>query len=285
MLRDFDKWLSTMRESINTYDYYVDFDKVYKNVDNIKLELNILNYLVGSKNIEDDFKRILTEYPKTLKAIPVLLAKRETEIFAMDDNGARTFTFNRIPDNLTIDDYCYFMRETGLFELLEKHIINNLVDYVLGIEVGLDTNARKNRGGDRAEDLVEEYIKALGVEYYKEMTTPEIRNKWKINLHRITNGSSVVKRFDFVIKTDNQIYCIETNFYTGQGSKLNETARSFKNIAEEALFINGLTFIWITDGIKGWKSARNNLKETFDVLEHLYNINDLENGILEKVIK
>lgn len=285
MLRDFNEWLYTMRESINTYSYYVDFDKVYKNVDAIKLELNILNYLIGSKNIENDFKKIVLEYPNTIKAIPVLLAKREAEIFAMDDRGAYKYTFNKLDDNLSIDDYCYFMRETGLFELLENHIINNLVDYVLGIEVGLDSNARKNRGGDRAEDLVEEYIKATGLEYYKEMRTPDIEKKWNINLHRLTNGSNVVKRFDFVIKTDNQIYCIETNFYTGQGSKLNETARSFKNIAEECLFINGLTFIWITDGINGWKSARNNLKETFDVLEHLYNINDLENGILEKIIK
>ena len=274
-----------MRESINTYNYYVDFDKVYKNVDNIKLELNILNYLIGSKDIENDFKRVIKDYPNTLKAIPILLAKREAEIFAMDNKGAYNYKFDKISEELTIDDYCYFMKETGLFELLEKHIINNLVDYVLGIEVGLDSNGRKNRGGDRAEDIVEEYVKATGLEYYKEMKTTDIEKKWGINLHRLTNGSTVVKRFDFVVKTDNQIYCIETNFYTASGSKLNETARSFKNIAEESIFINGLTFIWITDGIKGWKSARNNLKETFDVLEHLYNIQDLENGILEKILK
>lgn len=274
-----------MRESINEYTYYTDFEKVYRNVDSIKLELNILNYLIGSKNIEDDFKKVVTEYPKVLKAIPVLLAKREEEIFAMDDRGKFKYSFNEIAADLSIDDYCYFMRETGLFELLERHIINNLVDYVLGVEVGLDSNGRKNRGGDRAENLLEEYLKETGLEYYKEMKTTEIEKKWGINLTRLNNGSKTVKRFDFVVKTEKQIYCIEVNFYTGGGSKLSETARSYTKIAEECLFINGLTFVWITDGICGWKTAHKNLKECFDVLEHLYNFNDLENGILKEILK
>ena len=135
------------------------------------------------------------------------------------------------------------------------------------------------------ENLVESFLKKGGYKYYKEMRTPDVEEKFHLNLSRLTNGSSVVKRFDFVVETENQIYAIETNFYSSGGSKLNETARSFKMIAEETLFINGLTFIWITDGINGWRSTRTNLKETFDTMENLINITDLENGVLQDIIK
>lgn len=87
------------------------------------------------------------------------------------------------------------------------------------------------------------------------------------------------KRFDFVLKTDSMIYGMETNFYSGGGSKLNETARSYKTLALEADTVEGFTFVWFTDG-KGWISARNNLEETFDCMKHIYNIADLENGIV-----
>jgi type II restriction enzyme len=77
---------------------------------------------------------------------------------------------------------------------------------------------------------------------------------------------------------------VETNFYTSGGSKLNETARSYKQISQEVDTIDGVTFVWFTDG-KGWTSARHNLEETFDVMEHIYNIDDMENGIISKLMK
>ena len=180
------------------------------------------------------------------------------------------------------------MRETGLFDLLENHIINNLVDYVTGVETGLDSNGRKNRGGDLMENLVKSYIEKAkftkNVNFFAQMSTSEIANKWGIDLSAISNQGKMEKVFDFVVKTPTMIYGIETNFYTSGGSKLNETARSYKTIALEAETINGFTFVWFTDG-KGWISARNNLEETFDVMEHIYNINDLENGIMNEVFK
>ncbi len=181
-----------------------------------------------------------------------------------------------------------FMRKTKLFDLLENHIISNLVDYATGVETGLDSNGRKNRGGHLMENLVEEYIKKAGFlkneTYFKEMYIHEIENKWKIDLSAISNQGKMEKRFDFVIKTDKQIYLIETNFYSSGGSKLNETARSYKTLAQEVATIEGVTFIWFTDGC-GWNSAKNNLEETFDVLETLYNIQDLEDGVLNVLAK
>ena len=284
--RDFNVWLSGFRDSIADYGYYVDFKKVHRNIDKIKIELNILNSLVGSKNIEPDFENLIKKYPEVLKCIPLLLAVRVAEIYAIDSDGAFTYAFNK--PNTSLEQYKIFMRKTGLFDLIENHIVNNLVDYVTGVETGLDSNGRQNRGGHLMENLVESFIEKSGFikgeNYFKEMYIHQITEKWGIDLSAISNQGKAEKRFDFVIKTDDMIYGIETNFYTGGGSKLNETARSYKTLALEADTIDGFTFVWFTDG-KGWTSARHNLEETFDVMEHIYNINDLENGIIDKIMK
>lgn len=285
MKRNFDEWINNFKSSISNYSYYADFKKIYKNVDKVKVELNILNSLIGSKTIEEDFKNIMLKYPETLECIPLLLAVRSTEIFVKDEINEYLFDFKKMV--YSMDDYVRFMQESGLFDLLQNHIINNLYDYVLGIEVGLDSNGRKNRGGHLMEDLVEKYIKESGfvkdVNYFKEMYLNDIEKRWNIDLSSLSGNSVSTKRFDFVIKTPKQIYLIETNFYASSGSKLNETARSYEMLAKKAKEIDGITFIWITDGL-GWHDAKNNLKETFNELETMYNINDLESGILKQVL-
>lgn len=290
--RNFSAWLSSFRDSIADYGYYIDFEKVHRNVDNIKVELNILNSLIGSKNIEADFENLMRKYPEVLKCIPLLLAVRANEIYCQDENGGHLFQFDfgKYPPNshAHYERYKYFMRKTGLFDLMENHIVNNLVDYATGVETGLDSNGRKNRGGHLMEDLVESFIQKAGfvkgVNYFKEMYIHQITDKWNIDLSAISNQGKMEKRFDFVVKTPNMIYGIETNFYRSGGSKLNETARSYKTLAWETEEIDGFTFVWFTDG-KGWTSARHNLEETFDVMEHIYNIKDLENNIITEVFK
>ncbi len=284
MNRDFNIWFKNFKTSISDYGYYVDFDKVYKSAEKHKVELNILNSLIGSRNIEKDFENILIKYPETLEVIPLLLAVRSNEIFVKDSNNEYLFNFNKLV--YSIEDYVIFMRETGLFDLLQNHIINNLYDYVLGIEVGLDSNGRKNRGGHLMENLVESYIKKAGykkdINYFKEMYLSEIEKKWNLDLSAMSGNNVSTKRFDYVIKTDNQVYVIETNFYSAGGSKLNETARSYKMLAQESKKVDGVTFIWFNHGT-GWNSAKKNLEETFNELETMYNIDDLENGILENL--
>lgn len=284
--RNFSEWLLGFRDSIADYGYYIDFDKVHRNVDNIKVELNILNSLIGSNNIETDFENLINKYPETLKCIPLLLAVRSNEIYAIDGDGDYTYNFKN--PNLSVEQYKVFMRKTGLFDLIENHIVNNLVDYATGVETGLDSNGRKNRGGHLMENLVESFIQKAGFlkdeSYFKEMYIHQITDKWDIDLSAISNQGKTEKRFDFVVKTPNMIYGIETNFYGSGGSKLNETARSYKTLALETDTIDGFTFVWFTDG-KGWTSARHNLEETFDVMEHVYNINDMENGIITEVFK
>lgn len=284
MNRNFNDWISKFKTSISDYTYYVDFEKIYKNVDKVKVELNILNSLIGSKNIEEEFQNILIKYPETLECIPLLLAVRSREIFVKDEINEYLFKFDKMV--YSIKDYIKFMRESGLFDLLQNHIINNLYDYVLGIEVGLDSNGRKNRGGHLMENLVESYIIKAGykkdINYFKEMYLKDIEKKWNLDLSEMSGHNTSTKRFDFVIKTDKQVYVIETNFYSSGGSKLNETARSYKMLAQESKKVDGVTFIWFTDGT-GWISARKNLEETFNELETMYNIDDLDNGILENL--
>lgn len=284
-MRNFDEWLSKFRDSIANYEYYIDFEKVHRNVDKIKVELNILNSLIGSADIENEFVQLISKYPETLKCIPLLLAVRSNEIYAIDCDGE--FSYNFIKMNYTPEQYKVFMRKTGLFELMEKHIIHSLVDYATGVETGLDSNGRKNRGGHLMENLVENFIQKAGFvkgkTYFKEMYIHEITEKWGIDLSAISNQGRAEKRFDFVLKTDSMIYGVETNFYASGGSKLNETARSYKQIAQEVETIDGFTFVWFTDG-KGWNSAKHNLEETFDVLDTLYSISDLENGIIKSLV-
>lgn len=287
MARNFSEWLLTFSDSIANYKYYIDFETIYKNAEIYKIELNMMNSLIGSKKIEKDFENLVNKYPEVIKCIPILLAVRKSEIIVLDDEGNK-FEYNFKKMNYSVAQYKTFMRETGLIDLLENHLVNNLYDYVIGVECGLNSNARKNRGGHLMEDLVEKFIQKAGFKkgetYFKEMYLQEIEKKWKLDMSFISNKNQATKRFDFVVKTDNCIYGIETNFYTSGGSKLNETARSYKMIAEESNKVVGFRFVWFTDGM-GWISARNNLKETFDNMEHIYNIADMKNGIIKKIFK
>lgn len=285
MKRNFESWFLTMKGNTLTWNYYTDFSRVYDNVNRLKIEFNILNSLIGSKNIEEEFKSLLTKYPGTIKTIPFLLAKREKEIRTVDPNEACVFNFEKA--NYSIDQYTLFMKNSGLFELLQNHVINNLINYVLGAKVGMDTNERKNKTGNGMKDLVESYLIKAGLvkekTYFKEMKKSDVEKKFGLDLSKISNQENAEKRFDFVIKDPlGGIYACECNFYHG-GYKLNETARNYKKIAIEAKGISKFTFVWFTDGL-GWSSARENLEEIFDILDTVYNIKDLEDGIVEKML-
>lgn len=281
--RDFNEWLTTMTDTIADWTYYTDFPKIYDNVEKIKIPLNIMNSLIGSKNIRQDFLDLYQSYPEILKVVPILIAKRLKETIIVKD-PIKDFYFDFRKPNYSIEEYAMFLEKSGIFDLLETHIVSNLLDYVTGVEAGMDTHARKNRTGHAMENIVQNYLEAagyvLGETLFKEIYQDEIEERFSVDLSAITNEGNTDKRFDFVIKSDSTIYLIETNFYVGGGSKLNETARSYKMIAQETKTIQNVEFMWFTDG-QGWFKAKKNLRETFDVLPHLYNTNDLKNDILK----
>ena len=218
-------------------------------------------------------KRLATKegkktYEKSIyERYPSYVMEREKEIFCMDEESSILFDFNHKVQ--TIEEYKQFMKKTGLFELMQTRLIGNLVDYVLGVETGLNSNGRKNRGGHLMEDLVEKFIKKAGFikgeTYFKEMYLSSIEKMFNLDLSALSNQGSTEKRFDFVLIKNNCVYACECNFYASGGSKLNETARSYKTLALESKDIKGFSFVWFTDGV-GWNSAKNNLKETFDIL-------------------
>lgn len=200
--RNFEEWLKSFTDNINNWNYYVNYNTAYKNTASVKRQLALLNTLKGSQDIEEEFKDLVADYPECIKAIPLLLAVRENIIAITENDRRLDFNFNNM--NYDIDLYVEFMHKTGIFDLLQSHVIGDLLDVGLGINIGLDSNARKNRGGDQMEDLVEFFIKEAGFEkdvtYFKEMYLHEVEQKWGYNLSAISADGVAKKRFDFVVK-------------------------------------------------------------------------------------
>ena len=196
----------------------------------------------------------------------------------------KKFEFCFDPMNYDVADYSNFMEETGIFDLLSNQKVHNLQDYVLGIEVGLDSNLRKNRTGDLMRKIVEKELIRSGFKknknYLKNMKKSDIQEVWGLDVSSLSNKGKSEMCFDFVVKTPKTIYAIKCNFYSGSGSKLNEAVRSYKSLVREAAAIDGFSFVWITDG-KGWKNSKNALSEIFEELPDLYNIQDLKDGALK----
>ena len=268
MSEQFKIFLSQLSETNATLDYFTDFKKIKSNVNKIAIKLNQLNYLIGKEDLNKAVYELYEENPKVFEVLDILIAIRKNK---------RAKTFNNKGEIILLDTYfetpelvLEFIEETGLAEVFKNKDISNLVDYVFGIEVGLDTNARKNRGGDNMSKAVSLIFDKAGVFYKKEVNNtifPEI----------ISLGADV-KRFDFVIKTKRKTYLIEANYYNSGGSKLNETARSYSDVAPKINQYENYEFVWVTDG-QGWFSAKNKLEEAFNIIPSLYNLITLEDFI------
>lgn len=297
MKREFNDIIKSLKKSITPTDFFVDYPKVYLNIKDYERHLNLLNSLIGKENIEEEFIDLISEYPEIMKSIPILLATHETRFniinvptMTMLDN-IKNRNFNIIDEqyicydfiqlNHPIEDYAEFLKKSGLLGLLKNKKIKSLVDYAIGIEVGMDTNARKSRSGQIMEAIVEEYIKLLNVEYNRQMKSADIDKKYGTNLCSIGKAT---KKFDFVYKSknDEKVIVMEVNYYGKQGSKPNETAKSYIELNNKIKAIENVDFVWITDG-RGWLPSRTNLEDAYDEIEHLYTLEDLENGILENL--
>lgn len=293
MKRSFDEIMKNLKKSIAGFSYYTDFKKVYVNVEDILLSLNILNSLIGtSDKFDERFIDIIHKYPETLKAIPILIAFRAKDgKVPVADNRGDLVSFDFGTFSMKDDDYLLFMDKTGLKDLIANAKVTNLVDYVTGVEVGLDSNARKNRTGSIMEAIVLEYLQRESSdpkEIMVQANKKDIINKWgykELESINISEGKKEAnKRFDFAINVDGIVFLIETNFYGSGGSKLNETSRSYEKLADDINNLEHYRFIWITDGI-GWKSARRNLEESYQHQLFLATLRDLETNYLMEEIR
>ena len=281
----FDKITKSFKEKITKWDYFVNWEKVTINVQLFEKELNILNYLIGKENLTKESFELFKKYPEVIKAIPTLLAVREGSIDILIDT--KNFKYKNLDffqmsyNDAEIKDIVEFVIKTGLGDLISKKKIKNFVDYATGVEVGLDSNGRKNRGGTLMESLVEEFVsdtcKNLGLKYIAQANAKKIKDQWGLNI--IVDKSS--RNLDFAINKKGKLYFIECNFYGGGGSKLKSTATEY---IEMNRYWNkqGIEFIWITDGA-GWRSTLKPLREYFDKGDYLLNLEMLKDGILNKI--
>lgn len=268
----FNEFMKPLKETHFSLKDYVDFPKVAANVEALSIKLNQLNYLIGQENMAEAVKRLWNENSKVFSVLDVLIAVRTKDRKKAIDaygNIHLVSDYFSSPEQVTV-----FLNETGLTEVFQKKQIKNLVDYVFGVEVGLDSNARKNRGGHIMEGLVANILTLNGIEFEQEIYYTEFPEIVK------ALGADN-KRFDFVIRTPQKTYLIEANFYTGGGSKLNEVARSYSELAPKINAVPGFEFVWITDGI-GWESARNKLEEAFAHIPSVYNLTNI-NTFIEKL--
>lgn len=272
MKEQFKTFLSQLSETNATLDYFVDFEKVKGNVRKIALKLNQLNYLIGKDNLEEAINDLYDENPKVFEVLDILIAVRNKNAKTLDNTGKITLLESYFTSPKGILEY---ICETGLAEVFKNKEISNLVDYVFGIEVGLDTNARKNRGGDNMSKAVLLLFDREEIYYKKEVNSTLFLDIESLGVD--------VKRFDFVIKTKKKTYLIETNFYNTGGSKLNEVARAYSEVAPKINQYENYEFVWITDG-QGWLSAKNKLEEAYNTILSVYNLTTLREFV-EKVKK
>lgn len=266
MKTDFNEFISQLQETNQTLDFFCDFDKITENVDNIKLSLCILNSLIGTTDLRKSVEAIWNRDKSAFSIMDILIAVRsEGKKYVIDANG-NCIILNRLFES--VDGVIEYLENTGLADIFKNRQIKDLVDYVFGIETGLDTNARKNRSGHVMENRVAKIFADNGIRFEQEVYS----NEWD-ELKSVLGDDE--KRFDFVIKTAAKTYLIEVNFYSSGGSKLNEVARSYSEIAPKVNSVHGFEFVWITDGI-GWKSAKNKLQEAYSIIPSIYNLTNIK---------
>lgn len=264
--QEFEIFMSQLLDTNANLAFYTDFQKCSANVRSIEIKLNTLNYLIGKTNIEQAIRDLWNNDPKVFSVLDILIAVRTNDKkMALNDNGVAQYISKYFE---TVEGVITFMKQTRLEDVFINKQIKSLVDYVFGVEVGLDTNARKNRSGHLMEGLIAETFTKAGIDFRQEVYSTDYPSITKVL-------GEDKKRFDFVLETPNKTYLTEVNFYSGGGSKLNEVARSYSELAPKVNSVNGFDFVWITDG-KGWNSAKNKLEEAYYVIPSVYNLTTIK---------
>ena len=262
---EFSTFMSQLKDTNQTLDFFCDFDKIHNNVEDIKLSLCMLNSLIGTADLRSAVETIWRRDKSAFNVMDILIAVRSEGKKKVLNSLGECVILDSLFDS--VDGVIEFLKDTGLAEVLQSQKITNLVDYVFGVETGLDSNARKNRSGHVMENVVAEIFDNNNIDYRTEVYSSE----WTEMTQALGDDE---KRFDFVIETPQKIYLIEVNFYSGGGSKLNEIARSYSDIAPKINAVEGFEFVWITDGI-GWNSAKNKLQEAFNIIPNIYNLTSI----------
>jgi len=286
----FDYLINNLKPSILLWSYFVNWEKVFKNEREIEISLNILNYLIGKDNFDEEFRALIRHNPEITRVIPALVVRdgnNSSNFKILVDYSQKKFIYDDYdfsktnPNDADIEKYLIFIKETGLKDLITSQKIKNLVDYMIGVEAGLDSNGRKNRSGHSMEDIVEFFIQDLckrkGFKYLKNANAKKIKKELGYDVP-VDKSSRI---YDFVVDNREELFIFETNFYSGGGSKLKSTAGEYRNLFD--VLDGKYKFIWITDGF-GWRTTTRPLRETFDNNEYLFSLSMLEKDILNVLI-
>ena len=271
MEKNFDLFMSQLAETNATLDFYTDFSKIRENVRSIEIKLNTLNYLIGKIDLDAAVKELWDNDKRVFSILDILIATRKEQNKKYLDDMGKPHLIHELLGSY--EGVIKFLKETGMAEVLQNKDIKNLVDYVFGVEAGLDTHARKNRSGDITELLLHRILTANGIEHRMEVYSHEFPE-----LQKALGADE--KRFDFVIETNRCTYLIEVNFYNGGGSKPNEVARAYRELSPIVNKVDGFEFVWVTDG-QGWNSARNKLEEAYNEIDRMYNFESLGDFLKE----
>lgn len=265
----FDLFMSQLRETNATLDFYCDFPKITRNVAEIEISLNTLNYLIGKDDLRAAVEALWNRDRRVFEVMDILIATRKKDDKKYIDYDGSMHSVHSL--FRSVDGVMKFIEGTGLDKVFRNKEVKDLVDYVFGVETGLDTNARKNRSGDITETLVARIFSNAGIAYREQVSSKEFPT-----IAAVLGADQKV--FDFAISANGKTYLIEVNFYSGGGSKLNEVARSYTDVAPKVNGVSGFEFVWITDGI-GWNSARNKLEEAFAAIPSIYNLTTISEFI------
>ena len=281
-------FLSTLSITNRTPEYYVNWEKVNVGVKKHALALNTLNYLIGLNNLYEEAIQLFTQQPNLLEAVPVLFASRDVHLDVMEvDEDESIFFYNldfKNVDTTNIQKYVDFMQKSGLLDFLKHSANRSLVDYAYGVEVGLDSNGRKNRSGKVMEDLLEGQLRAVadfyGYQTMTQATAHRMRQEWQVEVP----VDKSERKFDGALFDSHKrrLFLFETNYYGGGGSKLKSVAGEFKSLYNHIIQNSeGIEFVWVTDG-QGWKTTAKPLSEAFAVIPNIFNINQLHHGYLRE---
>ena len=285
----FNYFIKNLKPGILLWSYFVNWGKVFQNTKKIEIALNNLNYLIGKEDFDNEFRFLLKDNPKLAKVIPSLAVRdgsNNTKFKILIDYSTKKFVYedydfsNPNPTESDIETYLTFVKESGLKELITSQKVKNLVDYMIGVEAGLDSNGRKNRGGKSMEDIIDWFIQdhcnKHGYEYLKEANASKIYEKWQI----VVPVDKSSRRYDFIVNNGKELIIFETNFYSGGGSKLKSTAGEYRNLFDA--LNNKFKFVWITDGA-GWLTTTRPLRDTFNHNDFIFNLAMLEQGVLDLI--
>ncbi|MCE5096566.1 DpnII family type II restriction endonuclease [Staphylococcus devriesei] len=247
---------------------YVKWEKLQENVKEYELQLNDLNVLMASDEIEfnDKFERLYSQRPESFDILPLFISSRNKEIkYWSSDGEAKTYGFDK---KETVYE---FLIESGLRDnLFMNNRYKNVLDYILGLEVGLSSNDKKNYTGTWMTNQIANMLKNYDIAFRKEVPYKEI-----INANRIKD-----KTFDFVFTLDEITYCIEVNFFNTSGSKINSEAERFIELNKELQNYEDIEFVWVTDGV-GLRKNQTSINKAMKAIDNLYNLTTFDKFLKE----